>query len=375
MKKYKNRNFKLSKYELLLIPIFILGIILSGLFFKKYNSIKALYNIDKTMVDFIIPSPNKKQVEELSSLAHINKVIPYLYYSKELTNENRTVTSNLFIIENKDLVNYTIFSEELLIDKYESVNNNEIFLSDKLCEILSIQLGDIVSLEFEGIKIDFYVAAIYDDDERYVGGTMITYMNDDLNNLLGILENFNGAFICSRKYTETKEYLNKYKPLGDLRTREDFSSDELYQKYLENRENTDYTMQIFYKDLYIQDTSSRNDVQLNKQISLAIFTSLMFVILFVILIVTKVMRYLKYIVEIDLKNNFTINQEQEMFNRYFLIVGVIILTLMVISFLMNSIINSLKFINILHIILVLVILIVYLITWMAQFKILKKKIG
>ena len=269
---------------------------------------------------------------------------------------------------------HTIFSHKLLIAK-KDINETKIYISDKLSDYLDLSLGDKVTLTFENGTQDFFVAAIYDDDERYVGGTMMICWNTKMEELFGKTNNYNGAFISSNNYLETKESLKNYKPLGDLRPREDFISDEVYQLYLESRENTDYTLQIFYKDLYMAETSSRNDSRLNKNLLLVITITMITIITFSVMIISKSIKYIKYTVELDIKNNFTIKQEYEMFNHYFIKLFVTVFLMLLVCFVVNNLVNKIALFSILHIVFLLLVFSVSIIIWFVQHMTFKSKIG
>ena len=97
--KYKNKNFKISLCDSVLLLFLVISFVLGGFFLNSYSSTKSKYNIEQTAVDFIIPSPSDNQVESIKNLDHVTSVIPYGFAAKSVSKQGQPIKTNIFIID------------------------------------------------------------------------------------------------------------------------------------------------------------------------------------------------------------------------------------------------------------------------------------
>ena len=343
MRNQANKNFKFKIIDLIIIPIIFIMFLLGGMFFSNYKQTKAYFNIEKTSVDYIIQTPSKEQVNEINGMEHIESVTPYLYSAVDSKINSKTVRVSLFIVEKSEDLAKTPFSDELLIEQSQTSYDNELFVSDDFAKTNSLEIGDELTLNVYSQSINYKVKAIYSGDKRSVGGVAFALKTGDLLQAIelkyGTDYKYSGAYISSNHHSETEKWLEDYKPLGDLRSREEFASDELYQIYLENREQTDYTLTTFYKDKYLQEAHNRYDGELNKNQLLFIAVQALSFVAVTIYLAFRVFDYLKTEVIKDIRNNYSSKQEQEMFSTYF----VSVLCLNVLLAIVLSALNTLIF--------------------------------
>ena len=370
--KYRNKNFKLSFCDSLLLLFLAISFVVGGFFLNSYLKTESKYNIAKTSVDFVIPSPSQAQVDSIANLEHVNSVVPYGFASKSLNKDGKTINTNVFIVNSIDDVASTVFSDELLISRSKETPKNSMFVSSKVADTLKLAIGDDVSLAVFEKEVTFTIAAIYEDDQRNVGGMVMVVLSGDLASAKPQDYKYSGAYISSNNYQATKEYLNNYKPLGDLRPREDFSSDELYQAYLDFRESADYTKSIFYREDYLVDTSSRYDAKLARELAFTIIVDAVGLLAMFAWILIRSIKYCKNEVRGDIRNNYTVEQEQKMFNAYFMLVAVIFLVAAVVLALINNVVWSIELFSAFNIITVIVAIVLIVVAWSIQMWMLKK---
>ena len=369
--KYKNKNFKLSVADSIILLFLAVSFVLGGFFLNLYSDTQSKYNIEKTCVDFIIPSPSAEQINTLSNLEHIDSAIPYGYVSKSLSHGSKTLKTNIFILDDLNAVSYTVFSDELLTSKSKELMDNAIFVSSKVADALKLRVDDVVTASVFEDAIEFTVAAIYEDDQRNVGGSVIVALSGDLEKDKPESYIYSGAYIASNNYETTKEYLNSYKPLGDLRPREDFDSDDLYEIYLNSRENTDYTKSIFYRDAFLAEVSNRNDAKLSRNLTLTIVVDVVGLLMLFAWVLIRAIKYCKDEVRSDIRNNYTAKQEQKMFNTYFVLtIAVSIVASCVLSFATNILWNINLF-SAFNVVTAIVSVVLILGAWLVQTQMLK----
>ena len=286
--------------------------------------IKALFNIGRTSVDYIITAPSKEQVVEIQEQEGMEAVVPYVYRSVEIGHNGKSYESSLYVIEKAEDIQHTTFSDELRISGTIPSEKNTICISNDIAKNLGIKVGDNISVSVQSTEFTFRVAGIYESDYRSVGGMLLTELNGEVEELLGNEYKYNGAYLCSENTALTDGYVEKYVPLGDLRTREDFDSDEAYDIYLKDRESSDYSKMIFYTDNYLKEIDNRNTVKMNRQLIIAIVLYAVSILTVVMYVFVKTNTYIRKDLLRDIRNNYTVKQEKEMFKNY--IVSVLGLT-------------------------------------------------
>ena len=278
MAKIRNKRLRISVAEYI-TALLLLSILIAGAFFlSQYLDVKKNYNIKETSVDFIISAPSKDQVSEISALPHIDSVVPYVFRSIEVNKNNKTIETNLYIIENTSDLPSTVFSDKLAIKKAGSNPGNALYISQDFAQLSKLNLNDAVDLTIDGTSVKFQIAGIYKSDYRNVGGTLIAVLNDDIVSALGGTYRYNGAYVSSNDANKTRDYLDDYQPLGDLRSREEFSSDEAYQIYLDERKNDD-GRSVFDRETHLNNVGKRNDARLIRNLLLAIVCSVAAIVL------------------------------------------------------------------------------------------------
>lgn len=372
-----NKNFKFRIIDLIIIPLLLVMFLLGGLFFNNYKGTKAYFNIEKTSVDYIIQTPSKEQVNEINGMEHIESVTPYLYSAVDSKINSKTVRVSLFILEKGEDLAKTPFSDELLIEQSQISYDNELFVSDDFAKTNSLEIGDELTLNVYSQSINYKVKAIYSGDKRSVGGVAFAIKTGDLLQAIelkyGTDYKYSGAYISSNNHSETEKWLEDYKPLGDLRSREEFASDELYQIYLENRDKTDYTLTTFYKDKYIEEAHNRYDGEVNRNKSLFIVVQLLSFISIGVFLAVRAFGYLKTEVSKDKRNNFSYKQEQGMFSKYFILMLCVSVLVAMGLVALNAVIFGIKVFEIINILGLILTVLPIVVVWLLQIAILKKR--
>jgi len=247
-KLHKNKNFRFRPLDLILIPILLTFILLAGYFECTKTQYLSNFNIEQTNVDYIIQTPSISQIESINNLEHINSITPYIYTSSTAVINNKTVKTELFVINNTNDLNNTMFSNDLLIKKSSKKHTNEIYIDETYATINNLNLDDKIVIKVIETNIEYNIKAIYKPDSRHSTGMTIVINNNDtktiFDNRYGTDYKYSGAFLDSNNLTLTNSYLDSYIPEGDLLTREDFASDELYNAYLELRADTNFKLSI-----------------------------------------------------------------------------------------------------------------------------------
>ena len=103
----------------------------------------------------------KEQVAEIQSLDSVDIITPYLYRTIEFKGEQKTIKSNLFIIEDVANLEYTVFSDDLIIDRSLTQYDNPLFISEELANNAGLSIDSDVTLTLHEEKIRFNIQGIY----------------------------------------------------------------------------------------------------------------------------------------------------------------------------------------------------------------------
>ncbi len=316
MSKYKNKRLHVSAFDFVFTVIFLALLITSAFFWAEHQETKGKFNIEQTKVDFIIEAPNHDQVAEIEARGDVDKVVPYVYRSADIKGNKKTVNSSLYIIENADDLCYTVFSDSLKLKTTASTTNNPLYVSSDLAKSAGLSLNDTTVITLSGTSIEFTISGIYKSDYRNVGGTAIAIMQNDVKALCGEEYRYNGAYICSNDVNSTHSYIEKYVGMGDIRSADEFDSDDAYQQYLENRKNKNSTESTIYVSSFVKELEKRYNSKLNRDFFVSIAFIVVAVLFLLIDLCGKPNRYTKNDVEKDIRNNFTLEQEKQMYGRY-----------------------------------------------------------
>lgn len=317
MKKYENTNFRVSAPEIIGIIVFACLLAATVFFYKSYNDVKDLFNIEKTEVDFIIQAPSTEQVSEISNLGHIDRIVPYYYRSVDVSGEKGRVSSHLFVVENADDIPYTTLSDALLLKKVSGSGGNSLFVTDDFAKSVGVNAGDTIKISVDGTDVSFTIEGIYKSDHRHVGGTLIAVKTADIENAMKSAR-YGGAFVTSNNLSESGSYFaNEYKPQGDIRSRDEFDTDDAYQTYLETRDQSDTTKEAFVTADYAKELSRRNSGKLLRNVVIVVALAVVAYILLAFIMIVRTNNYTKTNVLRDIKDNFTIDQETRMYKKYF----------------------------------------------------------
>lgn len=317
MSNCRNKRFHITIFDIIIICFFLALTLIASYFVSVRNETVGIFNIEKTNVDYIITAPSKEQVAEIQSLDSVDIITPYLYRTIEFKGEQKTIKSNLFIIEDVADVEYTVFSDDLIIDRSLTQYDNPLFISVELANNAGLSIDSDVTLTLHEEKIRFNIQGIYKSDYRHIGGTAIAILVNNVATTIGDNYRYNGAYICSNDISATNDYLKSYIPLGDLRGRDDFDTVEQYQIYLEDRENTDHTQKTFYREAFLSELHNRNDAKLARELMLVITIFAGAVFMVVIWLMCKTLIDIKNNTAKDIYNSFSVKQEKQMYNRYF----------------------------------------------------------
>lgn len=240
-----------------LLPTAILSIVvalMTGLLFafphvhqlaNDYNS-QSIYK--NTEIDFIAPEPSFDQVSQLPGTDGIKKVFPF-YLTKTQVGVNGTSrTATVLLSDQFTNVDITMFNESRLIEKSDVQFDNPVLVDWLFCHETSASVGDTVSFSIDGKSSDYTIYAVYETNTIYDGGTLLVQISAEQReaiNQKSANNGYSGMYISADDYAVCRSYLTtEYRPLGRLKDRGQFESDEQYQIHYDAVMNSGYANEI-----------------------------------------------------------------------------------------------------------------------------------
>lgn len=325
MKKYRNRQFHFSFKDMLAVVSVMVATVLSLLICDEYGAIKEKYNIRNTQVDYIIQTPSEEQITEMENMQHINSVVPYYYCACNVEILNKTVRAEMYLIEKEEQLGETLFSDALLIQQEKVTTGNAVYIDSVFADKHSLSAGDKIHLRNNESVIECIVAAVYGTDGRHDNGMLMAiYTGEfvDFVNPKGTLK-YSGAYLGSANVAETEKMLKEYVPMGDLRSRDEFDSDDLYNAYLELKQNADSSQTTFHRGNYLKEVENRYDARLTRLCIMMYGVIALGTVVATIWLLLRSMRYVKKDILKDIRNNFSEEQEKEMIKTYYLFASIL----------------------------------------------------
>lgn len=248
----------------------IIAIILSLLFcfafvFPEHSKIVKIENQNKiylnSEIDYQIPNPSKEQLDEIKSKSFVSETFGY-YLSKTTIKASKTAKVNLIMSDNMDRLGMTMYNEKTLLKSITNVDNYA-YVDKTAADLLEIDCGDDIIVVVANNELRFTICAIYESNSLFSDGAVLVDFSGDIKSVYeeNVSSNsYSGAFIKANNRPECDLYLKEYIPLGRLKERSDFDSDEAYNNYNDAILSGNYTNEITnfggYRDLSTNELES-----------------------------------------------------------------------------------------------------------------------
>lgn len=232
----RKRLFQTIAFSLILVPIITLFFV-----FPCINKKSSIYNSQsiykKSKIDFIVPEPSFDQVNDLPGTNGIGRVFPYFLTNTQVDTSRGSRTSTVLLSDDFGNLDLTMYNPDRLIEKSNNEYNNAILVDWQFCHDTSVGLGDTVSINVGGEKMDFIISAIYETNSIYDGGALLAKISQDQKEIINNQSKnngYSGMYVEASNYSAAKSYFrDEYRPLGRLKERSQFDSDEQYELHYE----------------------------------------------------------------------------------------------------------------------------------------------
>lgn len=224
----------------------------------NYNAQSIYKNTD---MDFIAPEPSYEQVTELEGQNGVDKVFPFYLTKTQVSVNGASRTTTVLLSDQFQTVGITMYNEARVIEKASAEVENAIYIDWQFSKDTGAKLGDTVSFSINNETVEFQVYAIYETNTIYDGGTILAQITAE--QAVGIRNNsvnngYSGMYISAADYSTCRTYLTAdYRPLGRLKDREAFDSDEQYQIHYDAIMSTGYANEI--TDFRVRETDANTE--------------------------------------------------------------------------------------------------------------------
>ena len=199
-------------------------------------------------MDFIAPEPAFEQVVELTGKNGIDKVFPFYLTKTQVTVNGTSRTGTVLLSDQFQNIDITMYNDDRLIEKAAEEPSAPILVDWQFCHDTGAKVGDKVSFTINGTVSEFEIYAIYETNSIYDGGAIIAKISTEQAD--GIRSNsknggYSGVYIAADDYNACRTYLTTdYRPLGRLKDRGSFDSDEQYQIHYDAIMSAGYANEI-----------------------------------------------------------------------------------------------------------------------------------
>ena len=183
-------------------------------------------------IDFQIPNPSVSQLKEIEAESFIEDTFGY-YLTKINVSGKKTAKVNFLMSDSMDNMSFTMFNEKTIISS--SLNTADYAYLDKVAsDSLGVSNGDVISVNIASYKIEFVVCRIYESNTLFKDGTVLVEFTGSIKDAYeanASSNSYSAAFIKASNDSKCEDYLKTYIPLGRLKDRSKFDSDEAYNTY------------------------------------------------------------------------------------------------------------------------------------------------
>ena len=219
----------------------------------------------------------------MKELEHINDVFSCRSVFTKILSGNKKISTYFLVLDNISDLGKTMFKESRIKEKNGKFTDKSLIIDEIYAQQNKLSLGDEVTWQITSSdSVTLVVDAICYENELDEYRAAVFYLGEQK----AIIDRIKGgepldvssAYIDSSDKKATDEYLRSYKPLGMLKSPEDFELYSEYEAYLKSFNEEDYYPQIIKAENYEKaNSSSANEYKSIARKSLITFLLLSFI--------------------------------------------------------------------------------------------------
>ena len=202
-----------------------------------------------TSIDFIVPGPGYDQITEIegNEAAGVEVMTPYYETSTSVSINGISVSNgNVLIFPDAAKAEYTPYAASRIIKGEKSINIGSAVVDSVYADANNCGLGDEIQIVIAGQTYRFTVTGITPSNTYHKEGSIAVFIDEAQTAALkeaGIT--YSASYVSASDYEACKNYLfNEYKPLGRLKDKTEFDSDDIYNRHVQNFNDADWSKEI-----------------------------------------------------------------------------------------------------------------------------------
>ena len=321
----KNRSLFTVITSIILILLICLVIINPNI--KTYGENRLATSVySDSEIDFDIPSPTPEQLNEIAKLDFVDEVFGYYFTETNVTVNNKNIKTKLLFSDCMDSINFTMYNDSRLIESSSNDYFNPIYIDYEFAQKNNVSLGDTIIFN----NIEFQVSKIYETNTYYSSAVFAPLVGAQKDYILSRSKAYSGAYLKVIDLAKAENYLKGYKPLGRLKDRDSFTTDEAYQKHYDSWNSANYYNEITTFNDKLQEANVKTGI--NNIVGYLLFVAIIVAVNIVLFFRKSEIKYFKSKKDKkSIKNYYIINEIA------FLVVSIIITNIMFNSSLNNPI--------------------------------------
>ena len=196
---------------------------------------------ENSNIDYDIPSPTKSQLSEIEALDFVDDAFGYYYTDGSLKINSKSVKTKIIFGDDLDSLGMTMYNENRLIfTSQDGLYGNPLYVDYNFYTDNKLSIGDTVYFN----NIEFQIGRVYETNSYYGSAIFIPLVGEQKIYIESVTTSYSGAYLKVNDSAKAESYLRDYKPLGRLKDRDAFSTEEEYQTHYNAWETASYYNEV-----------------------------------------------------------------------------------------------------------------------------------
>ena len=196
---------------------------------------------ENSSIDYDIPSPTKTQLSEIEALDFVDDAFGYYYTGGSLKVDSKSVKTKIIFSDDLASLGMTMYNDNRLIyTSTDGLYDNPLYVDYDFYTKNELSVGDTVYFN----NIEFQIGRVYETNSYYGSATFIPLVGAQKTYIESVTTSYSGAYLKVNDSAKAESYLRDYKPLGRLKDRGAFSTEEEYQTHYNAWANASYYNEV-----------------------------------------------------------------------------------------------------------------------------------
>lgn len=213
--------------------------------YKKVKEDNSIYV--NSEIDFQIPNPSVDQLIDIKNETFVDDVFGYYLTKTNVIGKNSSKI-NLIMSDTMSSLSFTMYNDKTKIDSItQSGITNYAYIDKIAADALNVSIGDDIVISIASNTLTYRISTIYEANPLFKEGSIVLEFSGEIKEIYDAnvsSKGYSAAFIKAFSISECSNYLMSYKPLGRLKDRSEFDTDEAYNAYNDAIMSGNYSNEI-----------------------------------------------------------------------------------------------------------------------------------